>query len=76
MNCPRCRGLMVAAALTDLGHSTDSQAGWQCLMCGEVTDAIISANRKHRIEPRRNRARPPVSLPAASAGGRRKRTGT
>ena len=72
MNCSRCRGLMVTTVLMDAGSSTDSFSGWQCLQCGEVTDPGIAANRKHHLEPRRNGARPPGSLPAKAGGAKRK----
>jgi hypothetical protein len=64
---------MITTALMDVGRSTDRHAGWQCLMCGEVTDPIIAANRKHRIEPRRSGARPPGSSVMAVNDARRKR---
>lgn len=73
MNCSRCRGLMVTTVLMDAGSSTDSFSGWQCLQCGEVTDPGITANRKHHLEPRRNGARPPGSLPVSGTSARRKR---
>ena len=74
MYCPRCRGLMVATALMDVGRSTDRHTGWQCLMCGEVTDPVINANRKHRLEPKRSGARPPGSPVATADSVKRRRT--
>ena len=53
MNCLRCHGLMVATKLEDAEGSSRCSSGWQCLLCGEITDAVIAANRKGRQEPRR-----------------------
>jgi hypothetical protein len=53
MNCLRCHGLMVPTKLEDAEGSTRCSSGWQCLLCGEVVDAVIAANRKGRHEPRR-----------------------
>jgi len=58
MSCSRCQGLMVRIDLEDAGSSTYCFSGWQCLLCGEVTDAGIKANRECHPEPMRNRARP------------------
>ena len=49
---------MVRIDLEDAGSSTYCFSGWQCLLCGEVTDAGIKANRECHPEPMRNRARP------------------
>jgi hypothetical protein len=59
-DCPRCRGLMVKITLEDVGGSTtrDTFFGWQCLLCGEIIDPGIVANRKGHQEPTRNRSRP------------------
>jgi len=46
MNCLRCHGLMVTIPLEDTGGSSLAFSGWQCLICGEVIDAVINANRK------------------------------
>jgi hypothetical protein len=58
MSCARCQGLMVRMDLEDAGGSTYSCGGWRCLLCGEVTDRGIKANRKSPPKPRRNRVRP------------------
>jgi hypothetical protein len=71
MICPRCRGLMVPIRLEDVESSSLCFSGWQCLLCGEVTDHGIAANRDGHHEPRPNRARPQGSLTAAD----RKRRG-
>lgn len=64
---------MVTTALMDVGRSTDRHAGWQCLMCGEVTDSVIAANRKGHDEPKRSGARPPGSPKLSDDTARRKR---
>ena len=46
MHCLRCHGLMVPIRLEDAGSSTLCIFGWQCLLCGEVIDSGIDANRK------------------------------
>lgn len=53
MNCLRCRGLMVSIKLEDSEGSSRCSSAWQCLLCGEVIDAVIAANRKGHPEPRR-----------------------
>jgi hypothetical protein len=64
MNCLRCLGLMVTIRLEDAGGSSLRFSGWQCLMCGEVIDSVINANRKelHGQTGSRCRARYGVSL--------------
>ncbi len=59
MSCSRCNGLMVATSLEEAADVTSggSLSGWKCLLCGEVIDSVIAANRKHRQEPKQNRAR-------------------
>jgi hypothetical protein len=59
-DCPRCRGLMVTITLEDVGGSTSREAfsGWQCLLCGEIIEPGIVANRKGHQEPTRHRPRP------------------
>lgn len=61
MTCPRCHGLMVTIKLEDAQSSSSyaSSSGWQCLLCGEVIDPGIKANRKGHREPVRTRARLP-----------------
>ena len=53
MNCLRCDGLMVSTTLEDAEGSSRCFSGWQCLLCGEIIDHVIAANRKGRHEPRR-----------------------
>jgi hypothetical protein len=59
MNCLRCHGLMALTTLEDVEGSARCFSGWQCLLCGEVTDAVIAANRKDHHEPRRYEPRLP-----------------
>ncbi len=58
MNCLRCQGLMVTIRLEDAGSSTLCFSGWQCLLCGEVIDSVIDANRKGLHIPTRSQGRP------------------
>jgi hypothetical protein len=58
MNCLRCHGLMVTIRLEDAASSTLCCSGWQCLLCGEVIDSGIDANRKG------------LHVPPLSRGGR------
>lgn len=53
MTCFRCDGLMVSITLKDTEGSSDSCNGWQCLLCGDITDSVITTNRKVRHEARR-----------------------
>ncbi|HLZ35817.1 MAG TPA: hypothetical protein VKP13_17580 [Nitrospira sp.] len=64
MNCLRCHGLMVTLRLEDAGGSSLRFSGWQCLMCGDVIDSVITANRKqlHGLTASRSRVRYGVSL--------------
>ena len=64
MNCPRCHGLMVTIRLEDAGSSSLCFSGWRCLLCGEVIDSGIKANRDgfHRPIGSRGHARYGVSL--------------
>jgi hypothetical protein len=58
MNCLRWHGLMVTIRLEDAGSSTLCFSGWQCLLCGEVLDSGIDANRKGLHVPTLSRCRP------------------
>ena len=58
MHCLRCQGLMVPIRLEDAGSSTLCVFGWQCLLCGEVIDSGIDANRKGLHVPTRSREGP------------------
>jgi hypothetical protein len=52
MSYARCQGLMVKIDMEDGGSSSHCISGWHCILCGDVTDAGIRANRKHHHEPR------------------------
>lgn len=58
MDCRRCDGLMIAIRMRDIMNGK-SAAGWQCLLCGETTDAGIEKNRQRHKEPEPIRARLP-----------------
>jgi hypothetical protein len=77
MNCLRCQGLMVPTRLEEAtgAASGESLSGWKCLLCGEVIDSVISANRTGHLEPRPNHARLPYgTLLTKSRGPKRKET--
>ncbi len=59
MRCLRCHGLMRAINMQD-AVSGESVSGRQCLLCGEIIDSVIEANRKYHREPMPSRARLPV----------------
>ncbi len=73
MSCRRCHGLMRRIRLEDIGSTIGCWSGWQCLLCGNVTDPGIAANRKQPFDPRRNGARPPGSPPVSANRAKRKR---
>ncbi len=52
MTCERCNGLMVSEQICDLrGTSGDlSVVGYRCLLCGDVVDKTILANRRSSSE--------------------------
>ena len=71
MNCLRCHGLMVTIRLEDAGSSSLCFPGWQCLMCGNVIDSGIQANRQEGpTGSRGGRARYGVSLRSHLKGTR------
>lgn len=53
MKCGRCQGLMVAITLEDTRGSSRCVNAWQCLLCGDVLDSEIAANRESHHQPRR-----------------------
>jgi len=71
MCCRRCQGLMVTIRLEDVESSTRCYSGWQCLLCGDVVDSGIKANRKGHPEPRRDRTRRRygIELAASTSSG-------
>lgn len=48
MTCERCNGLMVREQICDLEGRNSSLCvdGYRCLLCGDLVDALILANRK------------------------------
>lgn len=75
MNCPRCQGLMVVIRMEDSGNMTSRHiSGRRCLLCGEVIEPGIAANRIGYHEPRQDRTRP--RYPAGADTVKRKRTTT
>jgi hypothetical protein len=69
MNCLRCHGLMVALRLEDAGSSSLCFSGWQCLMCGEVIDSVIQANRQQLHGPTGSRSRARYGVSLVQQGG-------
>jgi ABC-type ATPase with predicted acetyltransferase domain len=69
MHCPRCQGLMITIWMEELS-SPDAVAGWRCLLCGEVLDLGIEANRTSHCPPVRSRARVPGSPTTRFGKGR------
>ena len=55
MQCVRCNGLMVEDRFIDLWDDTGQIefGGWRCLVCGNIADPIILANRQNPPEVRR-----------------------
>jgi hypothetical protein len=45
MECPRCKGMMVAEDLQDYESTYLSCTAWRCLMCGEIVDQTILRHR-------------------------------
>lgn len=48
MQCVRCNGLMVPDRFADLADDTGQIefGGWRCLVCGNIADPVIVANRQ------------------------------
>ena len=53
MECQRCHSQMVIERFRDLYDDTGviDFNGWRCLICGEIFDQVISANRQHHPPP-------------------------
>jgi hypothetical protein len=60
MKCVRCDGLMTAVTMQETATG-DSAFAFRCLLCGEVIDSIIAANRQGHRPPVKNRARLPIA---------------
>ena len=59
MECPRCKGVMVSDRFQDVADDTGALkfSGWRCIICGEILDPVISANRQSHQEPLLGRSR-------------------
>ena len=51
MKCNKCGGMMTPDYMLDLHDDTGTFGcnSWRCMICGEVTDAVILANRHTQI---------------------------
>ncbi len=61
MECSRCGGFMVQEEFFGLQEEAFpvTSLGWRCVMCGEVVDSVIAANRGIAAG-RTNKARHPA----------------
>lgn len=59
MICHRCQGLMWPVELRDWGGGLgyDCSDAWRCLVCGDIVDPVIEANRRRTKESRLGRRR-------------------
>ncbi len=59
MECPRCQGVMVSDRFEDVADEAGAMkfSGWRCIICGEILDPVISANRQSHHEPLLGRSR-------------------
>lgn len=50
MECPRCSGNMVTEIFQDIKDDTGRLCfyGYRCVICGEILDPVIMANRQSR----------------------------
>lgn len=50
MDCPRCSGSMISQIFEDIKDDTGHICfyGYRCLICGEIVDPVIMANRQNR----------------------------
>ena len=46
MQCPRCSGLLVVDAFSDLHSTLGTFDGARCLNCGYIEDSLMIANRR------------------------------
>lgn len=53
MQCARCQGSTISEVFVDWesGAGALSFPGWRCLLCGDITDAVILSNRTARPQP-------------------------
>ena len=47
MSCERCGGLSVATHFE--GDHAWEYDGWECLICGNITDPLITSNREAQL---------------------------
>jgi len=52
MRCPRCSGLLVVDAFSDLQSTFGTFDGARCLNCGYIEDSLMIANRRQAAAPR------------------------
>jgi hypothetical protein len=50
MDCPRCKSGMIEETFEDLRDDTGTLCfyGFRCVICGEILDPVIIANRERR----------------------------
>jgi hypothetical protein len=46
MPCLRCGGLMIQDDFFELRESHHRLTVWRCVLCGEMVDPVIAANRR------------------------------
>ncbi len=70
MTCQRCGGMMIIDLCCDMLDGTGELCVevWRCLLCGEIIDPVIVANRANPPEPDRSARRAPAPLAAAWIG--------
>ncbi len=75
MNCSRCSGLMIRDDFLDLKGEAGQGwvVAWRCLICGDVLDRVILANRKTPAEPMVDRRRHWAEVQCVSTGEHRAR---
>lgn len=49
MTCHRCEGFMVQDDYFQLVESDRRLAAWRCVLCGDVVDPVIEANKKQQL---------------------------
>lgn len=69
MNCVRCNGCVVPEQISDPHGTTERYEAVRCLNCGNIEDAMIEANRNHRV---RRLSSMVARLPAVSCSSDRR----
>lgn len=66
MNCAKCGGVMTPDYMVDLHDDCGvfSITPWRCMICGEVTDPVIAANRLRATAGRTSMAEPETARAA------------